>query len=184
MSVKKPDPPISVNTIRNLSDKLYDKRKLGALEVEQTVKELNKQQEHDKIMEVVLYLHESFIKSTSVSSKKGGLIGLAATALGLGQVPSCFLSMHQIKLFFHGVVVVFILNEFASKRLLRHPSSAPAMRYSHNTVVPLGCIKVYKSIGATCYPMLYRPRQQSEILCLRKPVQHCQGCARPSVAVL
>jgi hypothetical protein len=43
MSKKKVDdlllPP---NTVRNLNDKLYEKRKLGALEIEQLVKDLVK----------------------------------------------------------------------------------------------------------------------------------------------
>lgn len=86
MSSGKKVEPISQATVRNLNDKLYDKRKLGAVEIEQQIKELNKQQENDRIMDVLLYLNESFIRSTSVSSRKGGLIALAAAALGLGTV--------------------------------------------------------------------------------------------------
>lgn len=33
--------PIATATARNLSNNLYDKRKLGALEIEQQIKELN-----------------------------------------------------------------------------------------------------------------------------------------------
>jgi vacuole morphology and inheritance protein 14 len=96
MSVAKKVEPISQATVRNLNDKLYDKRKLGAVEIEQQIKELNKQQDNEKIMEILVHLGDSFIRSTSVSSRKGGLIALAAAALGLGTVRSTY--DHSIQL--------------------------------------------------------------------------------------
>jgi 3-methyladenine DNA glycosylase/8-oxoguanine DNA glycosylase len=42
MSKKKAEDPLPPTIIRNLADKLYDKRKLGALEIEQLIKDLVK----------------------------------------------------------------------------------------------------------------------------------------------
>jgi len=101
---KKAD-PLTPATIRNLHDKLYDKRKLGALEVEQLVKELLKQGDTAKIMEVILYLHETFLKSTSIGSRKGGLIAMAAAALGLGTVRWLFHLPQNYYLFIYLFIV-------------------------------------------------------------------------------
>ena len=88
MATKKKGPePITAATIRNLNDKLYDKRKLGAVEVEVQVRDLVRSgQGHDKLLEILIYLQEAFIASSSISSRKGGLIAFAAAALGLGGV--------------------------------------------------------------------------------------------------
>lgn len=83
---KKPE-PLTAATVRNLNDKLYDKRKLGAVEVEIQVRDLTRSGTgHEKLMEILTYLQESFIVSGSTSSRKGGLIAFAAAALGLGGV--------------------------------------------------------------------------------------------------
>ena len=74
------------STTRNLSDKLYEKRKMGALEVEQLVKELNVNKETEKIRSVINHLVRNFSDSSQGNSRKGGLIALAATAIGLGPV--------------------------------------------------------------------------------------------------
>lgn len=46
-------PPIQLSISRNLSDRLYEKRKLGALEVEQLIKELVAQKDEDRIKSVI-----------------------------------------------------------------------------------------------------------------------------------
>lgn len=95
MATKKKGPePLSAATIKNLHDKLYDKRKLGAVEVEVQVRELRASgQGHEKIVDILTYLNESFIASGSMSSRKGGLIAFAAAALGLGGVRGPFSDM-------------------------------------------------------------------------------------------
>lgn len=88
MATKKKGPePLSAATIKNLHDKLYDKRKLGAVEVEVQVRELRASgQGQERIVDILTYLNDSFIASGSMSSRKGGLIAFAAAALGLGGV--------------------------------------------------------------------------------------------------
>jgi len=77
-------PPIQPSIARNLSDKLYEKRKLGALEIEQLIKDLNNNKDEDKIKSVVQHLVTNYSDSLQGNSRKGGLIALAAAAIGLG----------------------------------------------------------------------------------------------------
>lgn len=78
--------PLPPTIIKNLNDKLYGKRKLGALEVEQIVKEYNKEDNKEKIIELITFLQENFVKIGSASAKKGGLIAIASVSIGLSNV--------------------------------------------------------------------------------------------------
>eukprot|EP01111_Echinosteliopsis_oligospora_P017453 TRINITY_DN7564_c0_g1_i1.p1 TRINITY_DN7564_c0_g1~~TRINITY_DN7564_c0_g1_i1.p1 ORF type:complete len:699 (-),score=172.12 TRINITY_DN7564_c0_g1_i1:78-2174(-) len=78
------DTPIPPNTYRNLCDKLYDRRKLGATEIETLVKDLNNVKNEEGIKAVIKALTSDFSDSPQGHNKKGGLIGLAAAAIGLG----------------------------------------------------------------------------------------------------
>ncbi|KAI7993624.1 hypothetical protein LOK49_LG11G00636 [Camellia lanceoleosa] len=69
--------------LRNLSDKLYEKRKNAALEIEGIVKQLAAAGEHDKITAVINLLANEFTYSAQVNHRKGGLIGLAAATVAL-----------------------------------------------------------------------------------------------------
>lgn len=80
------DTPIPPSTYRNLYDKLYDRRKLGALEIEQLVKEYNNAKNEDGIRGIIKILTTDFADSPQGNNKKGGLIGLAASSIGLGAV--------------------------------------------------------------------------------------------------
>ncbi|GMH01974.1 hypothetical protein Nepgr_003813 [Nepenthes gracilis] len=74
---------IPPSVIRNLSDKLYEKRKNAALEVEGIVKQLAAAGDHEKITAVIKLLTEEFTYSPQANHRKGGLIGLAAATVGL-----------------------------------------------------------------------------------------------------
>ncbi|AQL08550.1 Protein VAC14-like protein [Zea mays] len=69
--------------LRNLSDKLYEKRKNAALEIEGIVKQLATFGEHEKISAVISLLTNDFTYSPQANHRKGGLIGLAAVTVGL-----------------------------------------------------------------------------------------------------
>ncbi|KAL0540426.1 hypothetical protein IC582_024664 [Cucumis melo] len=69
--------------LRNLSDKLYEKRKNAALEVEGIVKQLASAGDHEKITAVINLLTNDFTMSPQANHRKGGLIGLAAATVGL-----------------------------------------------------------------------------------------------------
>lgn len=78
--------PLNPAVTRNLCDKLYDKRKLGAMEVEKIVKDLNNNQNYEQIQHIIGFIIENFSCSANGNHRKGGLIALAAVAIGLGQV--------------------------------------------------------------------------------------------------
>ncbi|KOM45978.1 hypothetical protein LR48_Vigan06g128400 [Vigna angularis] len=69
--------------LRNLADKLYEKRKNAALEVEGIVKQLASAGDHDRIVAVISLLTTEFTCSPQANHRKGGLISLAAATVGL-----------------------------------------------------------------------------------------------------
>lgn len=71
------------NVLRNLADKLYEKRKNAALEVESVVKQLSQVGDRDRINAVIALLISDFVLSPQANHRKGGLIGLAAATVGL-----------------------------------------------------------------------------------------------------
>ncbi|CAD5206876.1 unnamed protein product [Bursaphelenchus okinawaensis] len=76
--------PLTPALVRALTDKLYEKRKAAALEIEKLVKELIKQnriKDLEKLIEVI----EELTATPNGNCRKGGLIGLAAVAIGLGK---------------------------------------------------------------------------------------------------
>ncbi|KAF8117059.1 hypothetical protein N665_0012s0071 [Sinapis alba] len=76
---------------RNLSDKLYEKRKNAALDLENAVKGLISSGDHDKISKVIHMLIKEFAKSPQANHRKGGLIGLAAVTVGLASEAAQYL---------------------------------------------------------------------------------------------
>ncbi|KAK1046941.1 hypothetical protein LTR12_017682 [Friedmanniomyces endolithicus] len=74
-----------VNVSRALSDKLYDKRKAGALELESVIRNALADGNHDKIARIVHQLcHDYAYAVHQPHARNGGLIGLAAAAIALG----------------------------------------------------------------------------------------------------
>ncbi|KAJ6126670.1 hypothetical protein N7523_002282 [Penicillium sp. IBT 18751x] len=70
---------------RLLNDKLYDKRKQGALELEKIVRDAVFKGEHEKIRKIVEQLcHDYAYAVHQPHARNGGLIGLAAASIALG----------------------------------------------------------------------------------------------------
>ncbi|XP_064992330.1 protein VAC14 homolog isoform X1 [Musa acuminata AAA Group] len=74
---------IPASVLRNLADKLYEKRKNAALEIEGIVKQLAVAREHEKISALINLLTTEFAYSPQANHRKGGLIGFAAATVGL-----------------------------------------------------------------------------------------------------
>ena len=68
---------------RMLGDRSYDRRKSAALTVESTIKSLEDQGKREQVEGIIRLLGEQFTRSPNANHRKGGLIGLAATAIGL-----------------------------------------------------------------------------------------------------
>lgn len=82
--------PLSAACVRALNDKLYEKRKTAALEVEKMVKDFAAINDTVHIQRLVTILGKDFCGSQNPHSRKGGLIGLAAMAIGLGKESSLY----------------------------------------------------------------------------------------------
>ncbi|GMH56378.1 hypothetical protein TrRE_jg4324 [Triparma retinervis] len=68
-----------------MGDRVYEKRKNAALEIEALIKILKESSETQKINQVITVLSRTFATSPNANHRKGGLIGIAATAIGLMQ---------------------------------------------------------------------------------------------------
>ncbi|XP_030763444.1 protein VAC14 homolog isoform X2 [Sitophilus oryzae] len=77
--------PLSAACVKALNDKIYDKRKAAALEIEKMVKDFAASNNTGQIKRLLKVLGQDFAMSPNPHSKKGGLIGLAAIAIALGK---------------------------------------------------------------------------------------------------
>ncbi|CAL7935227.1 unnamed protein product [Xylocopa violacea] len=77
--------PLSAACVRSLNDKMYEKRKAAALEIEKMVKEFAAHNNTVQIKRLLKVLGQDLATSQNPHSRKGGLIGLAAIAVGLGK---------------------------------------------------------------------------------------------------
>ncbi|KOX70260.1 Protein VAC14 like protein [Melipona quadrifasciata] len=77
--------PLSAACVRSLNDKFYEKRKVAALEVEKMVKEFAAHNNTVQIKRLLKVLGQDLATSQNPHTRKGGLIGLAAIAVGLGK---------------------------------------------------------------------------------------------------
>lgn len=74
---------VAVQTLRNLSNNSYEKRKLGALEVERAVRAAHSEGRQTVVSAIVDLLVRDFTNSHIANYRKGGVIALAGTAVGL-----------------------------------------------------------------------------------------------------
>jgi vacuole morphology and inheritance protein 14 len=74
---------LPTSVLRNLYDKLYEKRKAAALEVEQIVKSLAGAGDLHRVHALLSLLVRDYALSPLSNHRKGGLIGLAAATVGL-----------------------------------------------------------------------------------------------------
>ncbi|PVD20795.1 hypothetical protein C0Q70_18956 [Pomacea canaliculata] len=77
--------PLTAACVRSLNDKLYEKRKSAALEIERLVRDFVTTNQVDQIKRTLKVLGGDFAYSQNPNTRKGGLIGLAAVAIGLGK---------------------------------------------------------------------------------------------------
>ncbi|KAH8904598.1 ARM repeat-containing protein [Coniochaeta sp. PMI_546] len=76
---------MDTNIQRHLNDKLYDKRKVGALELERVIRELVAAKDYTKVKAIIDQLCNDYAYAVhQPHARNGGLIGLAAAAIALG----------------------------------------------------------------------------------------------------
>ncbi|NXD73622.1 VAC14 protein, partial [Eolophus roseicapillus] len=91
MSAERDLSPLAPGVVRALNDKLYEKRKVAALEIEKLVREFVAQAKTSQIKHVIQILSQEFALSLHPHSRKGGLIGLAACSIALGKDSGLYL---------------------------------------------------------------------------------------------
>ncbi|KAI1814120.1 vacuole morphology and inheritance protein [Poronia punctata] len=70
---------------RLLNDKLYDKRKTGALELEKSIREQMVAKDYNRVQSIIQQLCDEYAYAVhQPHARNGGLIGLAAAAIALG----------------------------------------------------------------------------------------------------
>lgn len=73
------------NVQRLLNDKLYDKRKTGALELERCIRDLTNAKDYKRVQDILEQLCNEYAYAVhQPHARNGGLIGLAAAAIALG----------------------------------------------------------------------------------------------------
>jgi vacuole morphology and inheritance protein 14 len=83
--------PLPPGIQRFLGDRSNEKRKQAALELESLIKSLQESKNYQMIQIVIAVLSKDFCTSMNSNYRKGGLVGLAATAIGLMQNSRNFL---------------------------------------------------------------------------------------------
>jgi vacuole morphology and inheritance protein 14 len=81
MAIGDSDPLLPPAIVRGIGDKLYEKRKSAALEVEQLVKVLAAQENTARIGAIIDKLIQDFAFSPQANYRKGGLLCLAASGV-------------------------------------------------------------------------------------------------------
>ena len=69
--------------LRNLGDRSYDRRKVAGLEVERLMRRLQASGDSESISRAIQQIAQDLTCSVNVNHRKGGLIALACTAIGL-----------------------------------------------------------------------------------------------------
>ena len=81
--------------VRNLSDRLYDKRKTAALEIEQMMKDMLSNGDDDGINSIMTVLITDFAQNPVSNYRKGGLIGALPPRLPSRAGPCSPLAPHE-----------------------------------------------------------------------------------------
>jgi hypothetical protein len=74
---------ISAAVLVGLAHKRYERRRLAALEIEKTIRQLVYQKEIERVRAILLLLSDDYVRSTNEDARKGGVVALAACAIGL-----------------------------------------------------------------------------------------------------
>ena len=81
------------DVVIRLGDHKYEKRKAAALEIEHLIRSLLVQQNDNQVRAILQVLGSEFMNNSSPNYRKGGLIGLAACALGLMDSAHLFMDL-------------------------------------------------------------------------------------------
>ncbi|XP_077293243.1 protein VAC14 homolog isoform X2 [Arctopsyche grandis] len=86
--------PLSAACVRALTDKLYDKNKAAAVEIEKMVRDFRAANNTNQIKRLLRVLGQDFATAQNPHIRKGSSLGLAAVAVALG--PDCSLYLGDL----------------------------------------------------------------------------------------
>ena len=78
---------ISAAVLVSLAHKRYERRRLAAMEIEKVVRALVSQNDLERVRAILLLLSDDYVRSASEDARKGGVVALAASAIGLKKAP-------------------------------------------------------------------------------------------------
>ena len=78
---------ISAAILVSLAHKRYERRRLGAIEIEKIVRSLASPQvqDYDRIKAILLLLSDDYIRSSNEDARKGGVVALASCGIGMNK---------------------------------------------------------------------------------------------------
>lgn len=79
---------MSAGVLVSLAHKRYERRRLAAMEIEKVVRSLVAEKEMERVRAILLLLSDDYVRSTSEDARKGGVVALAASAIGLKKAPN------------------------------------------------------------------------------------------------
>ena len=74
---------VSAAVLVSLAHKRYERRRLAAMEIEKVVRTLVQSRELDRVKGILLLLSDDYVRSTNEDARKGGVVAMAACAIGL-----------------------------------------------------------------------------------------------------
>ena len=81
---------ISAAVLVSLAHKRYERRRLAAMDIEKVVRNLVYSRDLERVSAMLLLLSDDYVRSTNEDARKGGVVALAACAIGLKKA-------HEIK---------------------------------------------------------------------------------------
>ncbi|XP_037085978.1 protein VAC14 homolog [Pollicipes pollicipes] len=111
--------PLSPSCYRSLTDKLYDKRKVAAAEIEKMVRDFVTMNS-TALLDQMMGTFKAMCDSPNANTVKGGLMGIGAMAVAMGQpavspyaasmidtILACFVKSHESRLRYYGCEALF-----------------------------------------------------------------------------
>ena len=74
---------VSAAVLVSLAHKRYERRRLAAMEIEKVVRALVQNRELERVKGILLLLSDDYVRSTNEDARKGGVVAMAACAIGL-----------------------------------------------------------------------------------------------------
>jgi Vacuolar 14 Fab1-binding region len=139
---------ISAAVLVSLAHKRYERRRLAAMEIEKVVRSLvvlqhqTKQQKNelDRVRAILLLLSDDYVRSTSEDARKGGVVALAACAIGLKKANDSDPVVQECRDLILASVVHACQDHSQRVRYYATESLFNVVKGKYHTFIPYGCL--------------------------------------------